>query len=71
MMKFGYAHISTDDKSLCIQRDTLTRVGCENIFEVRGVSGTMTVRACLDSAFTKIAAGDASDDASCRSRGSS
>jgi DNA invertase Pin-like site-specific DNA recombinase len=71
MMKSGYARISTDEQSLYIQRDTLTRAGCENVFEDRGVLGTTMVRACLDSAFTKIAAGDASDDASCRSRGSS
>jgi DNA invertase Pin-like site-specific DNA recombinase len=70
-MKFCYARISTNDQSLYIQRDTLTRASRKNVFEDRGVSGTTTVRACLDSAFTKIAAGDGSDDASCRSRGSS
>jgi hypothetical protein len=70
-MKSGYARILTDDESLYIQRGALVRAGCENVFEDRGVSGTTTVRAGLDSAFSKIAAGDASGDASSRSRGSS
>ena len=70
-MKYGYARIPTDDESLYIQRYALARAGCENVFEDRGVSGTTTVRAGLDSAFSKIAAGDASDYASCRARGSS
>jgi DNA invertase Pin-like site-specific DNA recombinase len=70
-MKPGYARFSTDDESLYIQCGAIVRAGCENVFEDRGVSGTTTVRAGLDSAFSKIAAGDARDGASCRSRGSS
>ncbi|MCA3308863.1 MAG: recombinase family protein [Roseomonas sp.] len=67
----GYSRLSTVDESLYKQRDALARARCENVFEDRGVSGTTTVRAGHDSAFSKIAAGDASDGVSCRSRGSS
>jgi DNA invertase Pin-like site-specific DNA recombinase len=70
-MKSGYARFSTVDESLYIQSDALVRACCEKVFEDRGVSGTTTVRAGLDSAFSKIAAGDARDGVSCRSRGSS
>lgn len=41
-MKLGYARVSSTDQHLDIQRETLTRDGCERIFEER-VSGKDTV----------------------------
>lgn len=37
-MKLGYARVSSTDQNLDIQRETLTKVGCERIFEER-ISG--------------------------------
>ena len=33
-MLIGYARVSTDDQLLDLQRDALTKVGCERLFEV-------------------------------------
>lgn len=57
-MKIGYARISTDDQSLDLQRDALTRAGCEAVFEDCGISGAATKRAGLDAALAKVTAGD-------------
>lgn len=57
-MKIGYARISTDDQSLDLQRDALTRAGCETVFEDCGVSGTTTKRTGLDSALARLGQGD-------------
>ena len=57
-MKIGYARISTDDQSLDLQRDALTRAGCETVFEDCGVSGATTKRDGLDKALAQIEAGD-------------
>ncbi len=40
-MKLGYARVSSTDQHLDIQRETLTKAGCERIFEER-VSGKNT-----------------------------
>lgn len=57
-MKIGYARISTDDQSLDMQRDALTRAGCETVFEDCGVSGTATKRTGLDAALARLGQGD-------------
>ncbi|PDS62006.1 invertase [Rhizobium anhuiense] len=57
-MKIGYARISTDDQSLDLQRDALTRAGCETVFEDRGISGATTKRSGLDAALARVSAGD-------------
>jgi DNA invertase Pin-like site-specific DNA recombinase len=40
-MKIGYARISTDEQSLDLQREALTKAGCLKVFEDCGVSGIM------------------------------
>jgi DNA invertase Pin-like site-specific DNA recombinase len=57
-MKIGYARISTDDQSLDLQRDALTRAGCDHVFEDTGVSGAATKRTGLDAALAQVKAGD-------------
>ena len=32
-MLIGYAHVSTQDQNLELQRETLTKVGCQKVFE--------------------------------------
>lgn len=41
-MLVGYARVSTQDQNLDLQRDALTKVGCERIFEEKksGKAGT-------------------------------
>ena len=34
-MLIGYARVSTDDQNLNLQKDALTRAGCERILEDR------------------------------------
>ena len=57
-MKIGYARISTDDQSLDLQRDALSRAGCEKVFEDRGVSGAVAKRPGLEAALARVQAGD-------------
>ena len=38
-MKYGYARTSTDDQTTALQREALTRAGCDHIFEEKGASG--------------------------------
>lgn len=42
-MLIGYARVSTDDQHLDLQRDALTQVGCERIYEDT-VSGAQAER---------------------------
>ncbi|HEV7344988.1 MAG TPA: recombinase family protein [Devosia sp.] len=57
-MKIGYARISTEEQSLDLQRDALTRAGCEVLFEDEGISGTTARRPGLDEALAHIGPGD-------------
>jgi len=47
-MLIGYARCSTKDQNLDLQKDALTKAGCEKIFEDNGVSGTKMSRPGLD-----------------------
>jgi|SRR5271166_3758482 len=57
-MKIGYARISTNEQSLDLQRDALTKAGCGEVFEDRGVSGTAVQRPGLAGALARLASGD-------------
>ena len=57
-MKIGYARVSTDDQSLDLQRDALTRAGCVKLFEDHGVSGVATRRPGLEEALAWLGEGD-------------
>ncbi|VTZ25817.1 Serine recombinase PinE [Methylocella tundrae] len=57
-MKIGYARISTDEQSLDLQRDALTKAGCAEVFEDRGVSGVAAQRPGLEAALARMASGD-------------
>jgi DNA invertase Pin-like site-specific DNA recombinase len=57
-MKIGYARISTDEQSLDLQRDALTKSGCTEVFEDCGVSGIAVRRPGLDAALSRVGEGD-------------
>jgi DNA invertase Pin-like site-specific DNA recombinase len=42
----GYACVSNDNQLLDLQRDALTKIGCERVFEDTA-SGTKAERGCL------------------------
>lgn len=56
-MKIGYAHVSTDDQNLDLQRRALQVAGCEKIFEDK-ISGASTKRPGLDNALAYSSPGD-------------
>src|SRR3954468_10749744 len=56
-MLIGYARISTDDQNLDLQRDALTKAGCEQIYTDR-VSGTKATRPGLREALSHLRSGD-------------
>jgi DNA invertase Pin-like site-specific DNA recombinase len=56
-MLIGYARVSTDDQSLSLQRDALTKVGCKRIFTDKA-SGTPTQRPSLAYALSHLRKGD-------------
>src|SRR3954447_19511981 len=56
-MLIGYARVSTNDQTLDLQKDALTKAGCGKIF-TDTVSGSTTERKGLDQALTKLRAGD-------------
>src|SRR4051812_7058295 len=56
-MLIGYARISTDDQNLDLQRDALTKAGCEQIYTDR-VSGTKASRPGLTQALSHLRSGD-------------
>ncbi len=57
-MKIGYARVSTDEQNLDLQRDALKGVGCECIFEDKGISGAVADRAGLNEALQSLTSGD-------------
>jgi DNA invertase Pin-like site-specific DNA recombinase len=56
-MLIGYARVSTDDQNLDLQRDALTKAGCEQIYTDR-VSGTKANRPGLTEALSHLRQGD-------------
>src|SRR3954464_6309361 len=56
-MLIGYARVSTDDQNLDLQRDALTKAGCEQIYTDR-VSGTKASRPGLTEALSHLRSGD-------------
>src|SRR3954454_3013047 len=56
-MLIGYARISTQDQNLDLQRDALTKAGCEQIYTDR-VSGTKATRPGLREALSHLRSGD-------------
>lgn len=56
-MLIGYARVSTDDQHLYLQRDALTQVGCEHIYEDTG-SGALAEREGLARLINSLRPGD-------------
>src|SRR4051794_37199660 len=56
-MLIGYARVSTNDQTLDLQKDALTKAGCGKIF-TDTVSGATKERKWLDQALTQLRAGD-------------
>lgn len=56
-MLIGYARVSTQDQNLDLQRDALTKIGCQRIFEDK-ISGTRTERPGLAKALEILREGD-------------
>ena len=56
-MLIGYARVSTQDQNLELQREALTKAGCERIFEDRA-SGSHTDREGLARAMDMLRSGD-------------
>jgi DNA invertase Pin-like site-specific DNA recombinase len=46
-MKYGYAHVSTDDQNPALQLAALKKAGCKTIFKDEGISGATTKRPAL------------------------
>ncbi|KAB0686347.1 DNA resolvase [Burkholderia territorii] len=57
-MNIGYARVSTDEQSLGLQIDALTRAGCDVVFSDQGISGADFQRPGLDAALAKVMKGD-------------
>lgn len=53
-MKIGYARVSTADQNLDMQRDALTRAGCEKIFEEKKSGKAGSKRPELEAALTYL-----------------
>src|SRR5260370_14531465 len=56
-MLIGYARVSTQDQTLDLQTDTLTRAGCEKLF-TDTTSGAKSERPGLQEAMNHLRAGD-------------
>jgi DNA invertase Pin-like site-specific DNA recombinase len=56
-MYIGYARVSTQEQTLHLQQDALTKAGCTKIF-TDTASGTQTERKGLQEAITYVRAGD-------------
>ncbi len=56
-MLVGYARVSTLEQALALQRDALTKAGCERLF-TDTASGSQVVRPGLEEALTYVRSGD-------------
>lgn len=56
-MLIGYARVSTEDQNLDLQRDALTKAGCERIYDDR-LSGAKAERPGLRQALDQLRSGD-------------
>lgn len=56
-MLFGYARVSTTEQNLDLQKDALTKTGCEKLF-TDVASGAVTDRPGLQEAFRHLRGGD-------------
>lgn len=56
--RIGYARVSTRDQKLRMQRDALSAVGCDPVFEDHGVSGGCSERQGLDAMLSTLNQGD-------------
>src|SRR5260370_20266354 len=57
MALIGYARVSTQDQNLSLQKDALTKAGCEKIF-TDTISGSTQERKGLDEALNFLRSGD-------------
>ena len=58
VMKIGYARVSPEEQNLDMQLHALEAIGCERIYEDRGISGAVSERPGLESALTTLRKGD-------------
>ncbi|WP_300016408.1 recombinase family protein [uncultured Roseobacter sp.] len=56
--RIGYARVSTKDQKLRMQRDALSDVACDRIFEDHGISGSTASRSGLDAMLSELREGD-------------
>ena len=57
-MQIGYARVSTVDQNLDLQRDALTKAGCERIFEEKKSGRAGTKRPAFEAALTYVRSED-------------
>jgi DNA invertase Pin-like site-specific DNA recombinase len=58
MAIIGYARVSTDEQELSLQIDALNKLGCDRIFQDKGVSGSKASRPAWDECLSYLRAGD-------------
>jgi len=58
MAIIGYARVSTDEQELDLQIDALNKLGCDRIFQDKGVSGSKASRPAWDECLSYLRAGD-------------
>ncbi|MGH1351805.1 MAG: recombinase family protein [Methyloligellaceae bacterium] len=56
--RIGYARVSTRDQKLRMQKEALTAVNCDQIFEDHGISGALDKRPGLDAMMKTLKPGD-------------
>jgi DNA invertase Pin-like site-specific DNA recombinase len=57
-MKYGYAHVSTDDQTPALQLAALNKAGCKTILKDDGLTGATTKRPALLRCLKKMEPGD-------------
>ena len=57
-MRIGYARVSTEEQSLDLQIDALTKAGCDQIFKDHGISGVAPKRPGREQALAALQPGD-------------
>lgn len=57
-MRIGYARVSTNDQSISLQVDALSRFGCTEIFSDEGISGLSRQRPGLCQTLARLQPGD-------------